>query len=70
MVETYIDNFCADKVTVVPFEKMVLEAADRVNFIEGIFMALGLDVKVDISNLPIQNPSLPERAMEIQRLAN
>ena len=70
MVETYIENFGADKVTVVPFEKMVLETADRVNFIEGIFMALGLDMKVDISNLPIKNPSLPERAMEIQRPTN
>ena len=53
-----------------PFEKTVLETEDRVNFIEGIFMALGLDMKVDNSNLPIKNPSLPECAMEIQRLAN
>lgn len=53
-----------------PFEKTVLETEDRVNFIEGIFMTLGLDMKVDNSNLPIKNQSLPECVMEIQRLAN
>ncbi len=70
VVGVFAERFGPDNVTVVPFERQVLASADRANFIEAIFQALGLDMKVDISNLPIKNPSIPERALEIQRLAN
>jgi len=70
VVGTYADHFGADYVTVVPFERQVLAGAGFENFIEAMFKAIGLPMKVDIGTLPIANPSLPPRVLEIQRLAN
>ncbi|HEX9702354.1 MAG TPA: hypothetical protein VGA19_05840 [Rhodospirillales bacterium] len=70
VVDTYAGHFGADRVTVVPFEGRVLAGVGCENFIEGVFKAIDLPMKVDISALPIKNPSLPPRALEIQRLAN
>lgn len=70
VVGAYARHFGPDRVTVIPFERQVLASAGHDNFIEAVFKAIDLPMKVDIGGLPIKNPSLPPRVLEIQRLAN
>lgn len=57
--------------TVIPMESRCYGSTSPTNFVEGVLHATGLtNIKVDMKTLPILNPSLAPRAVEVQRLAN
>lgn len=67
----YEKAFGGENLTVIPFEKRCHTGSPSANFLEGVLHAVGLaDMKVDIEALPILNPSLAPRAVEVQRVAN
>ncbi len=70
VVDVFADHFGADRVTVVPFEKRVLESAGHGNFVNGVFAAMGMSIKLRMETAPTINPSLSPRVLEIERLAN
>lgn len=69
-VDTYADAFGRDNVTVLPFERKVLNSAGVDDFIAATLSAIGITRKINIDNLPTINPSLAPRVIEIQRMAN
>ena len=69
--ELYVEAFGRENLTVIPFEKGCYGTAPTNNFLEGLIAATGIEgMKVDMSTLPILNPSLVPRAIEVQRTAN
>ena len=62
------ENYSAFDLTVLPFEKKVLETGGYKDFMDGLYQWLGQ--KVEVTNLPHINPSLTTPAMEVQRFAN
>lgn len=69
-IDIYRDRFGADKVTVVPLEQKLYEGSNRSGFLDAVLMATGVTTRLSFQNLPVVNPSLAPRAIEIQRLAN
>ena len=62
------ENYSCFDLTVLPFEKKVIQTGGYRDFIDGLYQWLG--VKVEVESLPHINPSLSMEAMEVQRFAN
>ncbi|MCH7936352.1 MAG: hypothetical protein IH994_04565 [Proteobacteria bacterium] len=69
VADTYADGFENDKVTVVPFEKKVLQTGGIGQIIEGITAAMGMSEKFE-EEPPVVNPSIAPSVLERQRQAN
>ena len=69
-IDIYRDRFGADKITVVPLEQKLYEGSNRSGFLDAVLMASGITTRLNFQNLPVVNPSLAPRTIEIQRLAN
>ena len=69
VVDTYANRFGKDKVTVVPFERNVLQTGDIGHIIEGITAAIGIPDKFE-EEPPRVNPSFAPSVLERQRQAN
>ncbi len=69
-VEVYAENFGRENITIVPFESKVYDGADYSGFIEAILVATGITTRISFNNLPLANPSMALRALEVQRFAN
>ena len=70
VADVYAKHFGHDNVTVLPFERKVLNAAGMKDFIDAVLAAIGITQKINFENLPVVNPSLAPRVIEVQRLAN
>jgi len=70
VADTYADRFGKDNVTVLPFERRVLNSAGVEDFVAAVLVAIGITEKITIENVPVMNPSLAPRVIEVQRLAN
>ncbi len=70
VADTYATAFGRDNVTVLPFERPVLQTGDDASFFEAVLRVIGINAKINFENVPTINPSLSTRALEIQRLAN
>ena len=68
--DTYTDYFGRDNVTVLPFERQVLNSANIESFVEAVLVTIGVTQKIVLENVPTINPSLAPRVIEVQRLAN
>lgn len=69
-IDVYAKNFGRENVTIVPFESKVYEGADYTGFIDAILVAAGITTRITFNNLPLANPSMAPRALEVQRFAN
>lgn len=69
-IETYVDHFGRDKVTVVPFESKLYKRSGRTGFLDAVLMASGITQRLQFNDLPVVNASLAPRAIEVQRVAN
>jgi hypothetical protein len=70
VINTYANTFGSENVTVLPFEKKVLNTNGIDDFIAGVLAAIGVEQKIEFNNIPIMNPSLSSRVFDLQRLAN
>ncbi|MFC1673567.1 hypothetical protein ACFL12_05365 [Pseudomonadota bacterium] len=69
--DLYAEAFGRENLTVIPMERQCYGPVKAKNFLEGMLHAVGLTkIKVDMKSLPILNPSLAARVVEVQRLAN
>ncbi|MGJ3258683.1 MAG: hypothetical protein ACFE0S_03680 [Rhodospirillales bacterium] len=69
-IDVYSQHFGRDKVTVVPFETKVYADSGRTGFIDAVLMAAGITQRLEFRDLPVVNPSIAPRAIEVQRVAN
>ena len=70
VVDTFAENFGKNSLSVVPFERKVTASAGFDNYLNAIFGALEMPINVDMASVPVMNPSISPRALEVQRLAN
>lgn len=63
--EAYAEEF---DLTVLPFERHILQKAGYADFVTALFDWLG--EKVEVENLPVVNPSLSAGGLEVQMIAN
>jgi len=70
VADIHADRFGRENVTVLPFEKRVLNLANIDWFVTAVLRAIGVTQIIEFENLPTVNPSVSPRAMEVQRLAN
>lgn len=70
VADVYAGHFGRDNVTVLPFERKVLNSGGTDDFINAVLAAIGIGRKLKVEGLPVINPSLAPRVIEVQRLAN
>lgn len=70
IADTYAEHFGKDNVTVLPFERQVLNSANIESFLDAVLLTIGVTQKINFENVPTINPSLAPRVIEVQRLAN
>jgi len=70
VIEPFAKRFGKDHVSVVPFERAVLKQTGLGNFVDGVLSAMNLPINVDLATVPVMNPSLSPRALEVQIVAN
>jgi len=70
VADVYAGHFGRQNVTVLPFERKVLNTGGTDDFINAVLAAIGVTRKLKVEGLPTVNPSLAPRVIEVQRLAN
>ncbi len=71
VLDTYVEHFGNENVTVIPFEKWVVTTGPHAGFVAAFFAAIGIPVPIFFGEqMQIINASLAPRAMEVQRAAN
>lgn len=70
VVDTYAERFGRENVTVIPFERPVVQSGGRRDFIDALLKAIGLPFDLNLPSLPVANPSMSARALELQHIAN
>ncbi|WNJ99117.1 hypothetical protein L2D14_14740 [Thalassospiraceae bacterium LMO-JJ14] len=69
-IETYAKFFGRENVTVIPFEQKVYAESEHSGFLAAVIMAIGVETRLAFRDLPVINPSLAPRAVEVMRVAN
>lgn len=69
-IDVYSNYFGRDKITVVPFEQRVYEGAPYHGFLDAVLLAIGITTRLQFNNLPVANPSIALRGLEVLRYAN
>ncbi len=70
VADIFAERFGKGHVSVIPFEKGITATGGYDNYLNAIFGVLEMPVNVDMATVPVMNPSLAPRALEVQRQAN
>tara|TARA_R110000824_G_scaffold391462_1_gene589234 strand:+ start:144 stop:1046 length:903 start_codon:yes stop_codon:yes gene_type:complete len=72
IADAWAEGFGKDNVTIIPFERSVLESAEggAKNIVSAVCRVMGINVDIRTDDLPIVNPSLRPELLNAQREIN